>query len=764
MYNISFFEGDQTNVYPSEAEKGNYENFEGLTKDRRLTQCYDGMKRQGYFVRGECIGTRQDKDIPLSRLLVIDGDEGKEGGNAPDPQKVADFLESEGINFILTTTHSHSAEKNKFRVIIPTDKEYERKDLVYNIIRLLRKLGSAGLHITAPGGEMKSWSQPWYLPKRDDINDGLYKCWTYYEGKDWEIIYVKGEAEKEKDSEEAKEESYSEPKGKTLEESMHDIINGSNIHRPVRDFAYQAVADDGDGKFAFHKAALRVMMEAALGRHGPERDSDIYNRLKDLDRQFQTAIDKKDSDSRIGDAPEVRTGRIPSFPNGVMSTWPEPWPMIYEAYSSVARDPVEELLVPTILSTCAHLLNNKYITMEGKLLNLIFLNLASSGVGKDANTTSILKELSNIFLRVESSMPIDPFNQFTQFNKSLSSDTAFMQCFNDEGDFFWVNTEATRIFEMMGTKGNSSVAAISDKLVEVGDGMGISSKKKVSAKDAAPSQPNPNCQVLLCAQPDTISSYLTHNMIDSGLFGRPLVSVSAAEFDYDEYDMFGRRDVRKLKLSDDFIDLFIHLYKIEKRGNGGIFKQIALGAEGDQTRELNTWMKNKIMPHMKSDPMLMTVLRRMGIPIEQVYTVVLAIINEYEELRGYNKTVRIDIALLIPLFDFWVDCKVYATNHLVKNDADPLAKAIQEVMIECINGTIGMSKTGHVKAIKERKIPLARLSNILQCRSTLLKELELSGDRVGLQNRVKQTISALIDLGVIIKCKSGSISCIAFAD
>ena len=746
MYVISMFKSER------DAECNHIQMYDTFKEfGDTFKKCKKGGKLGSGYIRCESV-YRKDEDCEPSRILIIDGDCSRDGGNAPSPRAAHIALKELGYNHFVYTTHSHSKDKNKWRAVIAAGK-YERKDLKANNVAIIQEMKARGCSIKHVK-EMDSFSQIWFLPRRDDLTDGMYAQYEYYDGSDWETIHVEeSEAEETEGKEKADQKGYT----SSLEELHENIRTGREYHESLRTLSYQYIVDGMSS--ANTKALLKSIMEGSKDA-GTDRWQTRYN---DIDRMVDGAVSRNDFD-RIGDAPDVRTGRIPSFPNGVMSTWPEPWPMIYEAYSSVARDPVEELLIPTILSTCAHLLNNKYITMEGKLLNLIFLNLASSGVGKDANTTSILKELSNIFLRVESSMPIDPFNQFTQFNKSLSSDTAFMQCFNDEGDFFWVNTEATRIFEMMGTKGNSSVAAISDKLVEVGDGMGISSKKKVSAKDAAPSQPNPNCQVLLCAQPDTISSYLTHNMIDSGLFGRPLVSVSAAEFDYDEYDMFGRRDVRKLKLSDDFIDLFIHLYKIEKRGNGGIFKQIALGAEGDQTRELNTWMKNKIMPHMKSDPMLMTVLRRMGIPIEQVYTVVLAIINEYEELRGYNKTVRIDIALLIPLFDFWVDCKVYATNHLVKNDADPLAKAIQEVMIECINGTIGMSKTGHVKAIKERKIPLARLSNILQCRSTLLKELELSGDRVGLQNRVKQTISALIDLGVIIKCKSGSISCIAFAD
>lgn len=760
MFEISFFIGNQENVKPDLIQE--YKTWEDLVGDSKLSACVAGGKHEDYFTRGAC-DRRNDVSIKESRLLIIDGDYGAtKEDNAPDPEDVADALKRLNFKFLITTTHSHRSDgiKNKFRVLVPTDRPMEKHELKYNLTMLLRMLKKEGV-VIGHCKEMFTWSQPWFCPKRDDPSDGLYYCESSVSGKDWGKIDVAKSTYSDT-------EVQSEGDGRARLSVVRDIASGKDFHGSLTKESWQFLLDCKKGgkevlDAAYHPCLNmnRIYMELSADA-GSERWQARYD---DLPNQVRRSIAKlKDVDSDIDKGRIARqVGVLPKFPVGIMETWPDPWPMIYRNYVGVAREPVEELLVATILSSCAHSLNNKYVTMEGKFLNLIFLNLASSGVGKDANTTSVLRELSRIFQRRKCATPIDPFARFMRYDSNLTSDTAFMQCFDENGCFYWVNTEATRIFELIGQKGNASVAAISDKIVEVGDGMGISTKKKVSQKDNAPSQDNPNVQILLCAQPDTISQYLTPNMVDSGLFGRPLVSISDKDMDLDQWEMFGNRDVRDLSCDKEFIDLFLHLYNIPHLNM--LTKPIPLGQTPEMIRELNLWMRGKVAPLMKSDPMLTTVLRRMGIPIEQVYTTILAIIREYEIYKyGNPRTEEIDVKKIFPLLDFWVDCKTYATEHLVRNSADPLWEAVTEIMEDMLSFKIKMSKPSHARAIKEHKVPICKIANTLASRSKKLRLLGLSNDKGSLLARLKVAIEAAASMGVVIRCQSQTgVDCIAFA-
>ena len=80
---------------------------------------------------------------------------------------------------------------------------------------------------------------------------------------------------------------------------------------------------------------------------------------------------------------------------------------------------------------------------------------------------------------------------------------------------------------------NAHVKALESKIIDVVDGQEIMGKTKAGKK--VKSIKNPNCQILLYTQPETISTYLKANIIDSGLLGRMIITVhGSAEDPFDQ--------------------------------------------------------------------------------------------------------------------------------------------------------------------------------------------------------------------------------------
>ena len=112
MINVSFFGGNQTNVNPDITQE--YGEWKELAEDRFLTECRKGDKRRDYFVRGGC-KKRNDKELEVSRLLIIDGDRGKEeGSNAPDIDKVIEGLEKLGADMMLGMGQGDDQDDEKY--------------------------------------------------------------------------------------------------------------------------------------------------------------------------------------------------------------------------------------------------------------------------------------------------------------------------------------------------------------------------------------------------------------------------------------------------------------------------------------------------------------------------------------------------------------------------------------------------------------------------------------------------------------------------
>lgn len=305
MYDISYFIGDQTNASDSEILK--CEKFEDL--GRILTKVRQGRKHSAYWIRGVSKdGCRKDKSMDVSRLLVIDGDSGFDGQNAPDPIKVHRALVEMNLNHFIYTTHSHlGAEKNKFRVVIEAT-DYKKSDLKANNARILKLLSRKGIKI-AYVKEMSSFSQPWFVPTRDDPEDGMFECYEYYKGHKWESLNG-SESYVDRVKREANLSSDVEIAGESLDVIYENIRTGKEFHESLRTISYQYIKD-GMSK-ANTVAYLQNLMNGSSDA-GTERWQKRYN---DLERLVQGAIDKVDEENSADF--ELESDELDEFDNKKM--------------------------------------------------------------------------------------------------------------------------------------------------------------------------------------------------------------------------------------------------------------------------------------------------------------------------------------------------------------------------------------------------------------------------------------------------------------
>lgn len=309
---LAFSEGNEKDIRLKSADF----SFEML--EEYLSVCQKGDKHEKYFVRGGNIeydenyisgsgkewGSghfRCDRALLSASILVIDGDEGIEEG-CPPVSNMKWALDNLGINYILYTTHSHlGKDKNKYRVIIPTDREYIKSELKANIDSLLDSLDGLGVGIKRVK-EMYTWSQPWFIPTRSDPEDGIFEFCSSGKGRNFEIIEevvskgskdsgeAIGEALREKSRDRIDKDKGGETGSKSytklsLDSILEVLSSGKGeVHAAQLNYTTQLIKDGMSS--AWVKAHLRSVM---VGWKGDNRWKARYD---DIDRLVDSAAGK----------------------------------------------------------------------------------------------------------------------------------------------------------------------------------------------------------------------------------------------------------------------------------------------------------------------------------------------------------------------------------------------------------------------------------------------------------------------------------------
>jgi len=365
-YNITYFIGDQKNVTNGETKQ--YETFDAFASD--FSRCSKGKKHSAYFVRGILEPVHRNDDcLAQSNILVIDGDEGIRGRNAPKPVDVHKALKELGFNHFIYTSHSHNAEQNKFRCIVPCTDMMTKKDLKNNIYELMTELASEGIRIKHVN-EMNVWSQPWFVPTRDNPEDGLFEYYKFTEGKAWSTLY---EQEKDTQSEETSQRDETHGRGLPLPEMYELIRTGKEYHQSMLNISYQLIKD------GMSKAHVIAMLESLMNgsvEAGTERWQQRYN---DIPRLVQGAVDK--------DMPEFEMESI-SHDDSEDTEMPLPPGLLRDLYRCCYDGLLyqyQEVALVSALGLVAGIAGRRFNVMTPKRtgLNLYLTIVAGTGFGKD---------------------------------------------------------------------------------------------------------------------------------------------------------------------------------------------------------------------------------------------------------------------------------------------------------------------------------------------------------------------------------------------
>ena len=376
MYEITYFKGSHTNTKGGQV--WGFDTFDELADE--FNRCAKGAKFSAYIVRGKLSPpNRKDSNLTSSNLIIIDGDEGIRGKPLCSPQDVHSALCDMGINHFIYTTHSHSSEQNKFRVIIASD-SYDKDDTRLNNKLVLKELALRDCKIKHVK-EMNAWSQPWFVPTRDNPGDGLFEHYKYTDGKDWEI--VKDEQENETEAEETKTQREADGSSETLDQMHENIRTGKEYHESLRTLSYQYIKDGMSA--ANCKAILRTLLNGSS-----DAGSERWNvRYRDIDRLVDGAVNRTNEENSDFDMPDFESDEFHSElpkPPGLLGD-------LYDCCYDALLYQYHEVALVSSIGLVAGIIGRKFNVMEPAPtgLNLFLTIVAGTGFGKESISTFINK-------------------------------------------------------------------------------------------------------------------------------------------------------------------------------------------------------------------------------------------------------------------------------------------------------------------------------------------------------------------------------------
>lgn len=519
-----------------------------------------------------------------------------------------------------------------------------------------------------------------------------------------------------------------------------EVLNGSVYRRYLMPLAFHyanKLKDDRNAIFA-------IIVSKAMQVKSREFDADnVYAYIDDAIAKIGS--EEQPDTSGLATAAEIRSeekqaGGAPQFPEGWMQKLPHPWPMIWENFARIPLKCEEALLTPTILSTHAFFLRSNFVTVRGRRPNFFFLNLAPSTGYKDVNSKNVIRDLDTIFKRKGPKSTL--FSGILNTESSITADTSFLESFNENDEFFWIDTESSRIFHQMNAgRSNSHVAAISDKLIEVVDGHRINGKRKAGGKIVR-SIEDPTVEIIFYAQPETIERYIDESMVDSGLFGRALLSINPdLGFDKDTYDAF-ESEVGgiNVEIDDDFFDFYnSDEFKLSKFSSG----KIVLKPNDKSMKLLKQWGKEFLNPLMAEGEVYQKILPRIAISAEQLYCVVLGICQIWDRFVGEVPRKEIGIEWIFPLLEYWVETKIYAVKHFVNTEIDPLHAGILEVIRKGIKMDYKVTQSQR-KIIEEHNVfPKSLIMKNVKQNQRLVNQLRANNDDKNVSQRIDRELNLL---------------------
>jgi hypothetical protein len=396
-YDITYFIGNQTNVERGEVFR--FDDFASMAEE--FSKCAKGGKHSAYFIRGELYPLyRKDINLKSSKLLIIDGDSGIDGKDLCSPKEVHERIKELGYNHFIYSTHSHSSDVNKFRVVVESE-EYEKKDIKLNIYKLMAEINEqCNIKLVT---EMNTWSQPWFVPTRDNPEDGLFEHYKYLDGKAWEIDNEEDTGHSDNNNRKRyygsdtydevhtqNGESRDEGTGQDLDTIYANIRTGREYHESCRTLSYQYLKDGMSRANTI--ARIRDLLNGTASDHiGSERWQQRYN---DIERDVDGAIKRIAEEANVDfDMPEEE---VILSDSGL----PRPPGLLGELYDCAYRGLLyqyEEVALVSAIGVVAGIIGRKFNIVEPQPtgLNVFLTIVAGTGFGKESISTFVNRCIRN---------------------------------------------------------------------------------------------------------------------------------------------------------------------------------------------------------------------------------------------------------------------------------------------------------------------------------------------------------------------------------
>lgn len=339
---------------------------------------------------------RNNKTLLEGELLILDGDASEDNKeSAPPPELIHKELKKLKINHFIYTSHSHNPDKKKirWRAVVPCFVSFEDVKINSDAVKLTTnqlfdKLSKTGL---AKSAEQNVWSQPWYMPTRDNPEDGHFQYFEYFKGGAYKAI----SPEKLMNYDPKVSISKQTLDYESIEDVYDDFMKGKHCYTSMRKITYMNVKDGQTRPATISNA--KVLMEASpLKKSDPERWEKTFVQIEKLVEDAYAKIhadefkidltrnnDFDDDDIIVSEKHLLpKNDLITELTKALHKTWWTPNMMA----SRLAA-----------MSIVAYLAGGKYRSSLGDRVNIQQICIGPTGSGKDILINSIIRVVQHVF-------------------------------------------------------------------------------------------------------------------------------------------------------------------------------------------------------------------------------------------------------------------------------------------------------------------------------------------------------------------------------
>ena len=624
--------------------------------------------RRQYFVRGQIKGNankdkrknqtnppkhwRKDINLQSVSLLVIDADK-----DATSPKSAHKALKKLGYNHFVYTSYSHTRKQNRWRMVIPCKIDYGNPDknkaslesTYLDLLKILKKHGCS----CEPNSESQTLSQAWFLSYAK--NKDVFEFYQWHKGKNLKSLSPGSVVE----SVEA-----GQNKNGTQEDMWSDFRNNKKARSIIRTWVYGDIKDGVAPDTVRQRYWNIGDLNPSIKEQKESNPDEVENQLDGL---IHGAIKKRD---KAKDNYETDEWILPAYPFGLIDSWPEPFPELFNEWRSLAGDHYNEvLLTPSFFAFHALLLKGKWRNHRGRRPNLLNFVLSPTAGGKDSNSVDVIEAIKyNVKGKNELSKTLTSYGyHFINVHGTTADRTILERIQRTEGNYLWTNTEAVLLMKRLA----QAELRQPDQWAMTGTFNSIYDGKSIPGKELAGNyidgHPGPNAHHTFYAQNEPFYQSVTRGMLDNGFFGRNDIYIDTAEptFEFDE----GKPP--------DKIDKSIkELYRgsIKKIQEANDNQLVLLTDEAKEC--FREWLEdNRNTKAITSDHF--AVLKRCDQTFEKIITIVHAWSNLVSK-KPENKFGLKSLELLLPLLEYQIDSRLYALAKSLEGEAAEMERKIYE--------------------------------------------------------------------------------------